>query len=270
MIGVVAASDAFARAVAELTLSARRTDVVDGAIVVVAGSSGWAVRALAAARAGAVGVVVDDPQAADDADIALLQDSVGRVPVVLHRPRLRADVVADAARPTAPRHVTAEVAAEAAEFAGAVRDAIGWLRVLTPGELVLSVTAGTASGGVLALLEGALPEGALPEGALREEAERGRAATLTATIMSGAGGARIRAHAIGEERVEVVVDAATGAFSVDVATASGVLQVPRRHESPERIAVRRAIDAVSAPGTVDDLRAFRHDVARAAQVLDAE
>lgn len=250
MIGVSGATERYATAVAALPLRARAVEDARGAVVIVDGSPGWAQRSLTALEHGAAALIVAHPVAAGEQEIAALAATATASPIVLDRPWLRADVVEDAAVHDAARHVTADVVAVPAELTALVREAIGWLRVLAGGDLELRAAA-------------ALPHGLL---ALLEDPVSGRAATVTASALIGRGGARLRAHAVGETRVEVDLDAATDARSVCTATSDGLLQHPRRRESGERLALRRVIDALSDGALPADLRAFAHDSALAVRV----
>lgn len=251
MIGVSGATERYATAVAALPLRASAVDDARGAVMIIDGSPGWARRSLTALEDGAVALIVSHPAAAAEDEIAALSATAS--PIVLDRPWLRADVVGDAAAREAARHVTADVVGVPAELSALVREAIGWLRVLADGDLELRAAA-------------ALPHGLL---ALLEEPVSGRAATVTASALIGRGGARLRAHAVGETRVEVDLDAATDTRSVCAVTSAGQLQHPRRRESGERLALRRVIAALADGTRPADLRAFAHDSALAARVLAA-
>ncbi len=251
MIGVNGATGHYRTAVAELPLRAQAVEETSGAIVVVDGSRGWPQRSLVAVRAGAAALLIADPITVDDEEIAALETAGGRTPILLDRPWLRVDVVADAAVPEDSRHVMADAVATLSDLNAVVRDAVGWLRVLAGGELELRAAA-------------SLPHGVL---ALLEEPHSRRAATVTASALMGRGGARLRAHALGETRVEVDLDAATGLRGVEVSTAEGRLLRPRRHEAGERVALRRAIDAIEEGDVPSDLGAFRHDSGLATTML---
>lgn len=251
MIGVSGATGRYRMAVAELPLRARAVTETEGAIVVVDGSRGWPQRALVALGTGAAALLIADPITVDDEQIAALEAAGGRTPILLDRPWLRVDVVADAAVPEASRHVMADAVAVVSDLNAVVRDAVGWLRVLAGGDLELRAAT-------------SLPHGVL---ALLEEPNSRRAATLSASSLMGRGGARLRAHAVGETRVEVDLDSATGLRSVEVSTAEGRLLRPRRHEAGERAAMRRAIDALEQSDAPCDLGAFRHDSALATRML---
>nr|WP_314840907.1 hypothetical protein [uncultured Microbacterium sp.] len=253
MIEVADETLRYREAIAGLPLQARRVEG-GGALVIVDGAPGWPQRSLAAVDRGARALVIADPVAADDDAAAALEVVSRGTPVVLDRPRLRADMVMDAAPPAAVRHVTADASAIASEFGRLVGDAIGWLRVLAGGELRLRAAA-TVPHGLMALFE---------------EMSSGRSAALTASALIGSGGARLRAHAIGEASVEIEVDDATAVRSVEVRTLDGLLRRPRRHEAAGRVALRRAIDAMTDGVVPGDLRGFRHDSALAALAFGAD
>ncbi|MDQ0726559.1 hypothetical protein [Microbacterium sp. W4I20] len=257
MIGVSGATARYRTAITELPLRARVVEQLEGAIVVVDGAPGWPARSRVALQGRASALLIAHPVAVDDDELAALEAAAGSVPVVLDRPWLRADLVADAAAPRAgvdaARPVTVDTVAIPGELGAMVRESLGWLRMLAGGELELRAAA-------------AVPHGLL---ALLEEPVSGRAATLTASTLVGRGGARLRAQAVGETRLEIDLDAATDARSVDVSTAEGTLRRPRRRESSARVALRRAIDAISRGDGTGDLRAFRHDAALAASVFSA-
>jgi hypothetical protein len=245
MIGVSTALAPYRVAIAELPLRARAVDAADGAIAVIDGTRGWGRSGLT----GAAAVVVADP--APGSPTAFPPG----IPVIVDRERLRPDAtLGDAAVDAAL--FTVECSAAAVALPEAVRDAVGWLRVLSGGELsVDEVRAGRH--GIIALLR---TDARSPAGA--------RAATLVATVLADASAApRLRALAIGPERTEVVVDG-SGATSVVVTSASGARHLPVRYESRRRVALRRAIEAVGGAET-GDLADLRHDEAVAALLLEA-
>jgi hypothetical protein len=253
MIGVSGATACYRTAVAALPLRTRAVEQARDAVVIIEGSRGWPERSVAALQEGAAALLVEHPVAVRDEEIAALEDAVDGRPIVLERPWLRPDVVADAAVADPARHVTVDVVAIPSELSAMVRDAIGWLRVLTGDDLELRAAT-------------ARPHGLL---ALWEEPISGRAAAVTASALVGLGGARLRAHAVGETRVEIDLDAATDLRSVEIASADGVLRRPRRHEAGERIALRRVVDALADDIRPGDLRGFRRDSALAAEVCSA-
>ncbi|MGN7947122.1 hypothetical protein ACTJKH_00080 [Microbacterium sp. 22215] len=253
MIGICGATGGYRVAVAELPMSVSPATASQDAVVIVKGSHGWAERAISALREGAVGIVVADPGEEDDKVVAELAAVAGRAPVVLDRPRMRADVVADAGVTAAARYLAADAAADVASFRAVVRDAVGWLRVVAGGPLTLRSRAVSAHG-VLALLD---------------EAATGRAAVVTVSLLAGRGGSRLRVQAAGETRTEVELDDAADVAVVEVSTIEGALRLPRRRESHERLALRGAISALTGGRPVDDLEAFRHDAALALRLLSS-
>lgn len=251
MIGIVAPAGPYAAALAELPLSAHRVDRPDGSIVVVPGTDGWVDAALAAVSAGAVALLIADPAFVPAADLRRLAE-VG-IPIIIERALLRADVTADAvaARTAAsgavsPRVLVAEATASRAELSVAVRDAVGWLRILGGDRLVLV----TAHEG-LALLE----------------TSAGIAATLTVVANRRPGGGRITAQALGETITEVEVE---GRY-VGVTTSSSVgrLIAPTRFESSERLALRRAAGVLTSLTRPLDLAELLVDTEVAALILNA-
>jgi hypothetical protein len=136
----------------------------------------------------------------------------------------------------APRVATAEGTAPAGSVPVVARDAVGWLRVLVGG--ALSVVAGDRG---LALLETAT----------------GLSATLSVVPTDRPGAGQLRARALGEVRTEVAVEAERA--RIVTVTAQGSLVAPPRFESSARLAVRRAIAALSSGDEVDDLSALLAD-----------
>ncbi|MDF2492356.1 MAG: hypothetical protein K0Q58_934, partial [Microbacterium sp.] len=202
--------------------------------------------------AGAAALIVSDPVAAGVEDLGSLAARAGTVPVLIDRPRLRPDVADDvSAVPVAARMLAADVAADAAHVWAAVRDAVGWMRILAGAPLVLRSAEASALGAV----------------ALLEEPVADVAAAVVVAVSAERAETRVRAQLLGETRVEVDVDAAVGTFAVDVSTAEGTRRLPRRHEMPERLMLRRAIAAIETGAPLADLADLRHDVALTAQLL---
>jgi hypothetical protein len=236
--GVFTREPRYRAALAELPLSARSVEVADGAVVVVTGGPGWVDAAAASAAAGAVALVIVRPAFVPADSLRRLAGEVG-IPVVLERPLLRADVAADAATArsgSAARMLVADGAAPASRLPVVVRDAVGWLRALTPENLRL-----VAASGSFAMLE----------------TETGVPATVSVVATARPGGGWIHAQALGEviSEVEVEKDAA----QVVTATAAGRMIAPPRFESSARLALRRALAAVDAPADADDLRRLADD-----------
>ena len=235
MIDVHAPAGRFREALAELPLSARPADRVNGAVVVVPGHAGWVDAALAAVSAGAIALVIADPAAVPAADLRRLAGT--RIPIIIERVLLRADVSADAvaARTAAlggvpPRVLVADVAASRAWLSAATRDAVGWLRILA-GDALTTVAADDG----MALLE----------------TSGGISATLTAVVMTRHDAGRIRVQALGEVITDVEVEGRTAGLVTT--SPAGRLIAPSRFESSERLALRRAVEALAAQTAPTDL-----------------
>lgn len=235
-------------AIAELPLSAFAAESVEGAVAVVAGADA----ALAALAGGAAGLVVTSVDELSAEDIELVADVARGIPVVVDRLRLRTDVIGEASPPaTTARLLTAEAAGPAKDFAALARDAVGWLRVLAGDRLSL-VSHSTSPSGVLALLESSGGE-RMP-------------AALTLTPNRGAD-PTLRVSSVGEIRIEVDVDDATRGAVITSTSVDGALIAPARLEWPARLAVRRAIAALSADRPPEDLDELRHDAVLVRELL---
>ncbi|MBW9120077.1 hypothetical protein JNB63_08230 [Microbacterium trichothecenolyticum] len=241
-------------AVAELPASAVASRDVDGAVAVVAGVRAWWQAAADASAGGAAAVVVAQPAAAPVEALDALASVADATPVVLERPLLRADVVAAIGGAfegvPAAGALAVECHAPDLTLAVALRDAIGWARVLAGGPLTLR--AGESWGGrVLGLLE----------------TEHGAAVSIVAAPQPGAPSlGRVRITTIAEVRVEVDADLDTALVITD---AEGRSILPARFESSERVALRRAITAVRTAERPFDLADLRHDTALAEALLSA-
>lgn len=238
MIGVLTDSDAYRVAIAELPLSTRRASDATESIVVVDGRMSCEDFTDAAAM-----VLVDPAPGA-------IPELTSRGRVVVDREWLRADVVADvtAAAPAEAALITAECAAPASRIDSILRDAVGWLRVLSGRELSLHAVIAT-EGGAMAMLNAG-----------------DRSATLLLTSLADpAARPRLRVLAVGVQRTEIEIDA-LGAASVTVSSEAGSLRLPARPESRQRQALRRAVEAVGR-AEVRDLDDLRHDDAIAAAIL---
>lgn len=247
VVGVVDSTGRYHAAVAELPLSTRRAERASGAIVVTASTAGWVDAALAASAAGAAAVVVADPDFVPAAEMRRLEQGLD-IPVIVERPLLRADAARDAADGrggAVPRVLVADGAASEARLRSVARDAVGWLRVLA-GDRLAVVTAD----GAFALLE----------------TEGGAAAALSITITSRPGRGWIRAHALGETITDVDVDGR--ASRIATASSAGRLTSPIRFESSERLALRRAVSAVTASDRPEDLRELLADTELVERMLN--
>lgn len=256
MIGVFSDVPGYDVAVAELPLSTGPTSRTEGAIVVVQGNRRWVQAARAALVADAAAVVVSDPEAfADDDCVELERVAAGR-PIIVDRPLLRADVVASAvAQGVMAHYVSVDVAAAAGRRASVTREAIGWMRVLAGGTCEVQGFE-KASSVCLALVQ---------------RVDAAIAGALTASTITGADeGAWIRAVAVADSRVEVLVDEADARATVEVVGVDGVLRLPRRFESHERQSLRRAMQAVASSSVVTDLADLRADAVIAHQLADKQ
>ncbi|HEY9308540.1 MAG TPA: hypothetical protein VIP82_12145 [Microbacterium sp.] len=224
-----------------------------GAVVVVDGTGEWWRDAEAAFHDGAAAVVVARPSGAPAEALDVLEARASVAPIILERPLLRHDAVvavADALpRTLRPGALTVECHAPADALAEALRDAIGWARVLAGRPL--GHRAGTLAGGSgLALLE----------------SEARAAVSVVAATQPGAPRlGRLRITALAETVVEVDDDG--GDLVIATTDASGRRTLPRRFERPERVALRRAVEAVRRVRRVADLAELRHDAVLAGQIL---
>ncbi|MDQ0925441.1 hypothetical protein QF038_003949 [Pseudarthrobacter sp. W1I19] len=250
---------AYTAAVAELPVSAALAENVRGAVAVVPGTGDWWQGMLAARAGGAAAVVLADPAVLPRGTVESEQWP-GDIPVILERPRLRPDVVADAvaARRGSPaRIITVECAAPAAGLGALICDGFGWMRSLAGGAVALHASIATVHSRIALLDVGEYQGGAVP-------------ATLSATSIGGLhAGGLLQVLALGEVRTEVTVDQPAGLVRVETATEEGTLHAPARYESSARLALRRAIDASLAQGPATDLAELLQDMALARALLDA-
>ncbi len=264
-VPVYAKLPAYSAAVAELPLSALLTDDRNGAVVVVPGSGEWWSAMLDARAHGAAAVVLADPGVLPwGADEAFRWP--GDIPVIVERPRLRPDVVADALkarRGSQPRLVTVEGAAPAAARGGVILDGFGWARSLAGGPLTLRGSIATAQARIALLGSGDPAETSGPGG-------RPVAATLAFSSLGGLqSGGLLQVLALGEVRTEVTVDQPAGLSRVETCTEDGACRAPERYESSARLALRRTIEACLAGKPVTDLDELAQDMALARALLDA-
>jgi len=246
--------DAYRIAVAELPESAVASRDTRGAVAVVPGGDGWWVVASDAIAAGAAAVVVAQPAVAPIEALEALASLAGATPVVVERPLLRADLVAGVGASIeelpAPGALVVECHAPARTLGPALRDAIGWARVLARAPLA-PLTTESWGGRVLALLG----------------STEGASVSIVAAAQPGAPiPGRMRITTMAPTRVEIDADLETVACVTDAA-GRGIL--PALFESPERVALRRAIAAVRAGEPPSDLADLRHDTALAAALLAA-
>jgi hypothetical protein len=238
----VVADDADYRvAAAELPASVRLVDEADGAIVVIAGD--------APVRAGSapVAVLLADPPMTGRSGREALPPGI---PVIVDRARLRPDVAVDVGARSDAVLFTAECTAATARVDEAVRDAVGWLRVISAGEIGVDAVHATGTGAI-ALLRAA-----------------GCTATVSVTVLADPSAkTRLRVLAVGPERVEVTVDG-IGEASVALSSEAGRLTFPTRRESRRRVALRRAVEAASSR-FASDLDDLEHDERVAREILHA-
>jgi hypothetical protein len=91
--------------------------------------------------------------------------------------------------------------------------------------------------------------------------------SVVATVQAGApGGGRIRVTAVGDRLIEV--DGGVGTLRVTTSDADGRRVAPRRWESSERLALRRAIEAVATGSAPEDLGELQHDERLAGAIAD--
>ncbi len=240
---------AFRAAAAQLANRVRPVAEPRDAVWVIA-AEGPLARADAAAAGGARAVILTGSGAVSSAVLDVLAGS--GLPVIVHRPRLRADEAGDAAGdPGRLRLVVADVFSGTPEFRSATIDAIGWIRVLLGGPIVLR-TARRSAGGAVASFEG---PGAAP-------------ASLLATRWDAPTRASIRVRGVAPTAVEVDIDDAAGVRSIRSSDAKGEVARPARRESGARLSLRRALDALDGahPG---DLNELLHDRRLAEDVLAA-
>lgn len=229
----------FAAAVAQLADRLEHSTTPAGAICVVDAAAERVDAVRRILEAGPAAVVLTHPAHASRAAVELLTDAA--TPVVVDRPFLRPDDV-EAARGVAVCHVLVDVVSGPADFRAALLDGIGWLRSLA-GAPVSVVSADRTADAVLAEVVG----------------REGLTAVLTATRQDTAIAPALFVDGLGATRLEVEIDAVAGIRRSSIHDADGVLTRPGRYEARERVALRRAVDAL-AGASGDDLAQLRHDV----------
>ncbi|MGL4254977.1 MAG: hypothetical protein ACRCSL_01510 [Microbacterium sp.] len=239
----------FRAAAAQLADRVRPVEEPRGAVCVVA-ADGPLARAEAAAAGGASAIILTGADIGARAVIDVVAGS--GVPVVVHRPRLRADEAGDAAiDPEQVRLVVADAHSGPAEFRSATVDAIGWIRVLTGGPVVLRAASRSSSGAVAAL-----------------EGPRGTPVSLMSTRLEVPARAAIRLRAVAPTAVEVDIDDSAGVRGIRFHSHDGELTRPARWESASRLTLRRALDAI-AGHALTDLADLDHDRGVAEALLDS-
>jgi hypothetical protein len=245
---------AYRVAVAGLPKSAQLASHPAGAIVVVDGSTGWEQAASDAVATGASAVVVAEPHDVSHERLAELVEH-GTVPIIVARARLRHDVVSLAVEHRAdapPRIVIAECRSALDTVPRMVRDAVGWIRELTMSSLGVATSAVGAGGGTVLLL-----------------ADNGRPAGSMIVTITRPEGTLLRVTALGETTTEMELDEPMGSFELVTNTGRGRLVAPARYETGERLAIRRALDAVAARTHPSDLADVIHDDGVAREVLSS-
>jgi hypothetical protein len=245
-VPVVAGLAGYREAVAGLPIHAAPAEVIAGSIVVVDGAIRWWDAAARAVDAGALAVLVAEPREVPlDAVRDLAAGAGAGVPILVHRARLRADLVAQAVEHRdglAPRVIVAECRAPAGRLVPMVRDAIGWMRSLAAVPLVVASASASSDGGtaLLRARDDARVVGSLIAAATRPEGEF------------------LRVQALGETTSELELDDPAGRSELATTTRRGRLVAPGRYEAGERVALRRAIGAV-AGAEPSDLTDLVHD-----------
>ncbi|NQX13247.1 hypothetical protein HQQ80_16600 [Microbacteriaceae bacterium VKM Ac-2855] len=222
-------------------------------IVAVGGESGWPARAAAALEAGARGILVIEPTAAD---VDALAASAGDRPVVLDRafagnPGIAAATPAIAALDEAAlleARVTVPVAAD--------------LDAALLGQLALVRASGSPV--VEARVVTRDTHGYTVRGRLAD----GRAALLTA-VASDARASSAALRLIGATsavEIELPTPAAARPARTTVSTAEGATLLPTEYETAHRATWRRLRDLLITGGTAADLDEFASDAALAASL----
>ena len=205
------------------------------AIRVVEGRGAWWERLKDAAA-----YVIDEPDPAP-ADVherlALLT-----APVVVMRRRLRPDVVADAGDAfESPQHVVVDAWGGRTDAVALLRDAAGWARVLAGGPVRVVARADAEVATTVAV-----------------RTEGGVGASI-ARVIGGGVGSVLTATALGSRRVEARVDSASPLCEVAFDDDDGRRIAPVRRESPERLALRRVVEAVKRGEALTDLEELSAD-----------
>ncbi len=246
--------EAYRVAIAELPARTAATDS-SAAVAAISGEGEWWREASEALTRGASAVVVARPGRAPIEALAALAAQARDTPVILERPLLRPDAAEALTRVLAAEHpaaaLTIECHARSGSLTDALRDAIGWARVLAGGPLEPGPRA-TTTAGALALLGSA----------------SGTPVSVVAAAQPGAPAlGRIRVTALAETRIDIDQDG--GELVVTTTDAAARRVLPARFERPERLALRRAIDASSAGESPADLEDLRHDAALADLLLSS-
>ena len=261
-VPIVATLAEYHVAIAGLPLRAQLATGATGAVVVVDGAGRWWDAAERAIHAGAAAIVVAEPRDVpldEVAGLAVLTTEAG-VPIVVHRCRIREDVVALAVahrEDVAPRIVVAECRATTADLAATVRDAVGWVRALADTDLVVASPSRSPSpsddGGT----------------ALLRSSTDGRVVGSLLSAVTRTEGALLRVQALGETTTEFELDEPVGRCELSTSTVHGRLVAPVPFEAGERAALRRALDAVVERRSPGELAALLHDAHAASAICPA-
>jgi hypothetical protein len=241
-------------AVAELPLRTTQARHAAEAIVVVPGGGSWCDGVRRAAAAGARAVIVSCPKVVPAAEIRGLSEDLVEFAVIVERALFRSDAASDVADGRAVtgssvvRLVAIDGAALPAEAGTVLQDAIAWARVLTGGAV-----AWDAASGELALSTGS--------GA-------GDVPVALNVVRIATGGPWIRGHALGEVRSEL--EATTERTVISTTGEHGAVVAPARFETPQRLALRRALDALEGGHAPADLAELAADAALAEQLTGRE
>ncbi|QQQ62763.1 hypothetical protein [Paenarthrobacter ureafaciens] len=257
-IPVVAPSGRFRAAVAELPVSTKPMSTqpggppVGGAVVVFPGDGPWWDSLLAAQDAKAAAVVVDRPQGVPPEAAAALAAGAVRVPVIVDRPLLRADVVADAIQGRngdRPVVVTVECAASPRELPAALCDALRWAAIL--------------AGAPLRTIAGSLPGDVGVH--LLEAGDT--TVTVAVRVLASDAPPQLRVTALGAVRTEVEsVHVDTGP-RVTTTNAAGAMVAAKRYEGSARLCLRRALEAASSGTLQSDLTELIEDGLLASRLM---
>ena len=250
---VVTHLESYRVAAAGLPVHAERSDQVAGAVVVVDGSIEWWDAAALAIDAGASSVLVAEPRAVPLTAVGRLAERA-EVPILVARSRLREDLVDVALEHrdgVAPRVVVAECRAPAAELAGMVRDAVGWMRAFAGVPLAVPSASFESGGGT---------------GLLRSRTGGDVVGSMLVTVTRPEG-MLLRVQALGEVVTEFELDEPAGRTELATSTGRGRYVAPARFEAAERVALRRALAAVAQPGASHDLTDLLHDAEAATAIL---
>ena len=241
-IPVHSALERYRVAAAELPVSTRLAGDGGGAIVAVGGGDGWCDATVRAFGEGAAAVVVSRPVSAPAQGLAAVHAAAAGRPVVIERPLLRADiaqlVVAAGTELSPPAALVGECHAPALALPSALRDALGWARIMGRSPLVLRSPEATRAGGIALL-----------------ETSAGTPVSLVFATQPGAPErGRLRLTALGPTLQELDGDEADLQFTMTDAASRSTASP--RFERAERVALRRAAAALvdgGRPSDLDDL-----------------